>query len=257
MTTEHRIEDTILRLRKCPKKTASNASITRKPFGDQSTKILSIPLFIDCYNQNNGGIDQANQLRAVYTTHFSRNWKEFFSEVFFAIDIAVVNSYKLNLALNESKISSTENRKSTQHREFIEELVNLLFCIEDDDFSDKITQKPYPKYEYQPVSIEPKFTEKRPFFENIHQFSQHSQIRNSAQKRGYCVICPLKHNSEPQEKEQKNQNRFQSILQLNNNLIEVEKSNTSRIRRNYTAWQCKECEEYICQIYWKSIHVNN
>ncbi len=59
-----------------------------------------------------GGVDQANQLRAAFTTHFSRNQKEFFSEVFFAINIAVVNSYKLNLALNESKISSTENRKS-------------------------------------------------------------------------------------------------------------------------------------------------
>ncbi len=60
-----------------------------------------------------GGIDQANQLRAVFTTHFSRNRKEFFSEVFFIIDIAVINNYKLNLALNESKISSTKNRKST------------------------------------------------------------------------------------------------------------------------------------------------
>ncbi len=174
MITEHRIEDTILRLRKRPKKTASNAAITRKPFRDQSTKILSIPFFIDCYNQNMGGVDQANQLRAAFTTHFSRNQMEFFSEAFFAIDIAVVNSYKLNLALNGSKISSTENRKSTQHREFIEELVNLLFCIEDEDFSDKITQKPYPKYEYQLGSKEQKSTEKSIFFKNIYQFSQHS-----------------------------------------------------------------------------------
>ncbi len=57
MITEHRIEDTILRLRKRPKKTTSNTAITRKPFRDQSTKILFIPLFIDCYNQNMKGID--------------------------------------------------------------------------------------------------------------------------------------------------------------------------------------------------------
>ncbi len=112
MITEHRIEDTILRLRKRPKKTASNAAITRKPFRDQSTKILSILLFIDCYNQNMGGVDQANQLRAAFTTHFPRNRKEFFSEVFFAIDIAVVNSYKLNLTLNKLKISFIKKRKS-------------------------------------------------------------------------------------------------------------------------------------------------
>ncbi len=57
MITEHRIKDTILRLRKRPKKTASNIAITRKSFGDQLIKILSILLFIDCYNQNMGGID--------------------------------------------------------------------------------------------------------------------------------------------------------------------------------------------------------
>ncbi len=57
MITEHRIEDTILRLRKHLKKTALNTAITRKSFEDQSTKILSIPLFIDCYNQNMGGVD--------------------------------------------------------------------------------------------------------------------------------------------------------------------------------------------------------
>ena len=113
MTTGHRIEDTILRLRKRPKKTASNAAITRKPFGDQSTKILSIPLFIDCYNQNMGGVDQSNQLRAAFTTHFARNRKEFYSGLFFTIDIAVVNSYKLNLAINSFKTTFIGKRNST------------------------------------------------------------------------------------------------------------------------------------------------
>ncbi len=57
MITEHRIEDTILCLRKRSKKTASNTAITRKLFRDQLIKILSIFLFIDCYNQNMGGVD--------------------------------------------------------------------------------------------------------------------------------------------------------------------------------------------------------
>ncbi len=113
MITGHRIEDTILHLRKRPKKTASNAAITQKSFRDQSTKILSIPLFIDYYNQNMGGINQANQLRAAFTTHFARNRKEFFPELFFAINIAVVNNYKLNLAINDLKITSINKRNST------------------------------------------------------------------------------------------------------------------------------------------------
>ncbi len=94
------------------------------------------------------------------------------------------------MTLNKLKISSTENRKPTQYREYIEELVNLLFCIEDEDFSNKITQKPYSKYEYQLVSKESKSDKKEVFFSTISDFSNHSRIQNSAQKRGYYIIYP-------------------------------------------------------------------
>jgi hypothetical protein len=57
MTTGHRIEPKILRMRKRPKKTALNARITREPFGDLPQKILEIPTFIDDYNHYMGGID--------------------------------------------------------------------------------------------------------------------------------------------------------------------------------------------------------
>jgi hypothetical protein len=82
MTTEHRIELKTFRLRKKPKKTASNARITREPFGDNPTKILSILTFIDDYNHYMGGIDQSNQLPAAFTTYFPRNQKEFFLGAF-------------------------------------------------------------------------------------------------------------------------------------------------------------------------------
>jgi hypothetical protein len=78
MTTEYRIEPKTFRIRKRPKKTASNARITREPFKDNSTKILPIPIFINDYNHYIRGIDQSNQLRASFTTHFVRNQKEFF-----------------------------------------------------------------------------------------------------------------------------------------------------------------------------------
>ena len=54
--------------------------------------------------------------------------------------------------------------------------------IEDEDFSDKITQKLYPKYEYQPVSKGPKSDKKEKFSHTISDFSNHSYIQNSAQK---------------------------------------------------------------------------
>jgi hypothetical protein len=71
MTTGHRIEPKVFRKRKRPKKTALNARITREPFDENPIKILSIPTFIDDYNHYIEEIDQSNQLRAFFTTHFS------------------------------------------------------------------------------------------------------------------------------------------------------------------------------------------
>jgi hypothetical protein len=117
MTTGHRIEPKTFRMRKRPKKIASNAKITREPFEDKLIKILPIPTFIDDYNYYIERVDQSNQLRASFTTHFSRNQKEFFPRAFWAINIAVYNSYKLHLALNGSKTSSTGKRDPRQYRE--------------------------------------------------------------------------------------------------------------------------------------------
>jgi hypothetical protein len=160
MTTGHLIEPKIFRLRKRPKKTASNARITCEPFGDLLQRILAIPTFVDDYNHYMGGIDQSNQLRAAFTTHFLRNQKEFFPRAFWAIDIAVYNSYKLHLAINGSKTSSTGKRDPRQHRHYIEDLVDLLFQVENDDFGEDIVSKPYLKYKYQSVSTGPKLAEK-------------------------------------------------------------------------------------------------
>jgi hypothetical protein len=44
------------------KKTALNTKITRKPFRENPTKILSRPTFIDDYNYYIEGLDQLNQL---------------------------------------------------------------------------------------------------------------------------------------------------------------------------------------------------
>ena len=82
MITGFRLSEIAHRERKRPKKTVSNSVTTRKPFGDQPTKILSISLFIDYYNHYMRGVDQVNQLRAVFTTHFRRNLKEFLLGVF-------------------------------------------------------------------------------------------------------------------------------------------------------------------------------
>jgi hypothetical protein len=117
MITGYYLKPRIYRMRKRPKKTASNARITREPFRGLPKKILSIPIFIDDYNHYIKRIDQSNQLQAFFTTHFARNQKEFFSGAFWAINIAVYNNYKLYLALNGSKTYFTGKRDPRQYRE--------------------------------------------------------------------------------------------------------------------------------------------
>ena len=52
-----------------PAKTSTSGSIVRIVFGDNPIKELRIPVFIDDYNHNIGGVDIANQLREAYETY--------------------------------------------------------------------------------------------------------------------------------------------------------------------------------------------
>jgi hypothetical protein len=52
----------INRLRKRPKETSLKAKTVRKPFGNQATKVLSIPTITDGYNYYIGTVDEFNHL---------------------------------------------------------------------------------------------------------------------------------------------------------------------------------------------------
>ena len=62
-------DDTVLRLRRRPKATSTNAAMSRPVFEGQSTKELRIPKAIDDYNHGMNGIDTASQLRGGFTVH--------------------------------------------------------------------------------------------------------------------------------------------------------------------------------------------
>jgi hypothetical protein len=72
LTTAHSLhrpkEDTIIRDRKRPKLTSTNARITRLIFRDLPRKRLLIPRVINDYNHHINGVDLANQLRAWMTS---------------------------------------------------------------------------------------------------------------------------------------------------------------------------------------------
>jgi hypothetical protein len=67
--TVHKETDWISRVRKRPAKTSTNAVVARKPSNGQPTAELKIPRLIDDYNHHMGGVNIANQLRAVCETH--------------------------------------------------------------------------------------------------------------------------------------------------------------------------------------------
>src|SRR6266516_5343988 len=95
MTTDHVPTEEITRNRKRPKKTSINSTIAREVFDGQYRKELKIPLFIDSYNHYMNSVDIANQLRATETVHFSRNEKEFFPGMFWAIDMILTYCRKI------------------------------------------------------------------------------------------------------------------------------------------------------------------
>ena len=93
--TVDRTEDFREKVRRRLAKTSINGRIIRQIFADKPTKSLSIPCFIDDYNQYIGGVDLVNQFREVYETHrpISRNWWPLF---YWLIDVACVNAYRLH-----------------------------------------------------------------------------------------------------------------------------------------------------------------
>jgi hypothetical protein len=72
----HKTDDFKERMRKRPTKPSANGRIVRKLFGEDYSKELHIPKFIDDYNHYMGGIDLTNQYRVAYETHRTtfRNW---------------------------------------------------------------------------------------------------------------------------------------------------------------------------------------
>jgi hypothetical protein len=78
------------------------------------------------------------------------------------------------LAINGSKTSSTGKRDPQQHRKWIEDLVDLLFQVDNDDFGMDFTSKPYSKYHYQPPLKGPKTAKKEAFSKAINGVSEHS-----------------------------------------------------------------------------------
>jgi len=129
ITTAYNLRDTVIRPRKRPSATSTNAAITRPIFGDSPVKDLPIPMAIDAYNHHMGGVDIANQYREAFTTlrtHNNRYWKPLFYSL---LDIALVNSCLLSKA--SKGLERGASRDCRDHRKFQEALVEALLAYSD------------------------------------------------------------------------------------------------------------------------------
>jgi hypothetical protein len=150
-TINHILIKKITRNRKRPKKTFTNFIIIKKIFEGQYRKKLEIFIFIDCYNYYMNSMNVINQLRATIIIHFSRNKKKFFPEMFWAIDMILINCWKIYKSLYNSFISLTEKKQPTIYKTFLKILIKFLFFCNFENYAKNVSGiffKKYPKYNY-------------------------------------------------------------------------------------------------------------
>lgn len=70
----------------------------------EQKKTIKCPTVVNDYNKYMGGVDKADQLRALY--NINRKSKKWWHRLFWGvIDIIFVNSFVINKKLNESKLT--------------------------------------------------------------------------------------------------------------------------------------------------------
>src|SRR6266516_309205 len=96
-------------------------------------------------------VNITNQLRATAIVHFSRNEKKFFPGIFWTINMILTNSWKIYESLYGPFLSPSSTRLRNTHREFLEALVELLFCYDSEIYAETVSEtifKEYSKYSY-------------------------------------------------------------------------------------------------------------
>ena len=150
------------------------------------------------------------------------------------------------MVINDSKTTQNDNRDTNQHRKYIEDLVNLLFCVDSEDFAQRITKQPYLKYQFQPhqAGRKPSSNTINRVFNSINQQKNTSEASESLYeyhthlktfKKGYCTFC-TKQERKPSKKRDLGPGDF-SISEFrfsSNQNIEIERSKKQRKRGKQT-----------------------
>ena len=221
-------------------------------------------------------VDVANQLRATATVHFSRNEKEFFPGIFWAIDMILTNCWKIYESLYGPFLSPTGKKQSGAHRAFLEALIELLFLCNSEKYAENVTGisfKDYSKYSYIPhkPGRKPRFPEpvplkvsqQTPFIfkgdagrprtsipAKITPISLHQHIKTTT--NGYCLICRNSNEIKNRRIVQRENIVYGTIFQVFGETLKEIKSSfkdslkeSKRIRNKKTVWKCSECAVLI------------
>jgi uncharacterized protein (DUF3820 family) len=104
--------------------------------------------------------------------------------------------------------------------------------VNNDDFGEKITLKPYLKYVYQPAKKGPKTAEKEAFLKAINSSSNHLYGENLFKKRGYYLFYKKKGNLNFYKEQKQVDSLLELTLQLSKEgLKEVLKKKSVRGKR--------------------------
>ena len=184
--TVHKDDDWVKRKRKCPSKTSTNATTARKPFNGRPTADLPIPRLIDDYNHYMGGVDIANQLRAVYETH-RKAWRSWWPLFYWCLDTAAVNAYKISHLLRAKR-----QLPQLTHADFREALYIALFT------QGRCEQERERKQEQEQEQEQKREREQAP----QPQPGQHELLRHKTrQSCQWCLYKTKKHSLKPQVKQ--------------------------------------------------------
>ena len=125
MSTVARPENSVIRARRRPAATSTNAKTSWAAFGEETVKDLAIPEFIDLYNHFMNGVDTADQLRSYYGTQrvHVKHWKALWH---YLLDTTITNAYKLTHCTAEKPYGY--DSKHSSHKRFRIALANELYA---------------------------------------------------------------------------------------------------------------------------------
>ncbi len=124
----HREQDHVVKTRKRPKKTSTNAAIVWPAFEGNWQKDLPIPTLIDVYNHHMNGVDLANQLRHSFSCQLPQEQRWWRPIAYWLFDICANNAYIIWQRFQ----SKRKTRSRRLHPEFQGQLIRGLLAINPD-----------------------------------------------------------------------------------------------------------------------------